>query len=217
MEEPPATRCSLIIKLRDPADTAAWREFVEIYEPLIHRLARRKGLQDADARDLGQEVFRAVAGAVDRWDPSLGRFRAWLSTIARNLLINFLTRGRAQPRGSGTTSVQDLLEAQPAADPFATAIFEDEHRRRLFRWAAEEIRGEFTPATWQAFWQTAVEGRKPAEVADALRLSIGSVYVARSRVLARLRRRIDRLRVDPETPSLSDRPAIPIAKEGGAS
>ena len=98
MDESPATRCSLIVKLRDPADSAAWREFVAIYEPLVYRLARRKGLQDADARDLCQDVFQAVARAIDRWDPGRGSFRGWLSRITRNLLINFLTRRQFQPR-----------------------------------------------------------------------------------------------------------------------
>lgn len=192
MEEP-ATRCSLILKLRDPADAAAWREFVDLYEPLVYRLARRKGLQDADARDLCQEVFRAVAQAIGRWEPGRGAFRGWLSRIARNLLINFLTRRQHQLRGSGATSVQELLEAQPADDPSATAVFETEYRRRLLHWAAEEIRDEFTSNTWLAFWQTAVEGRLPSEAAAGLGLSVGAVYVARSRVLARLKRRIDQL------------------------
>jgi RNA polymerase sigma-70 factor (ECF subfamily) len=194
MDEPPApaTRRSLIVKLRDPADTEAWCEFVALYEPLIYRLARRKGLQDADARDLCQEVFRAVARAIDRWDldPARGSFRGWLARIARNLLVNFLTRRPHRLRGSGSTSVQELLEAQPAADPSATALFEIEYRRRLFRWAADAVRGEFAPTTWQAFWQTAVEGRPPAGVAADLGLSVGAVYIARSRVLARLRHRI---------------------------
>jgi RNA polymerase sigma-70 factor (ECF subfamily) len=193
MDEPPDTRRSLIVKLRDPADTSAWGDFVAIYEPLIYRLARRKGLQDADAHDLCQEVFRAVARAVEAWDPARGSFRAWLSRIARNLLINFLTRGRSQPRGSGASSVQELLEAQPAADPSATALFEAEYERNLFLRAADEARAEFAPTTWQAFWQTAVEGRPPAEVAAELRMSVGAVYVARSRVLARLRRRVEQL------------------------
>jgi RNA polymerase sigma factor (sigma-70 family) len=209
MNESPATRYSLIVKLRDPADSAAWGEFVAIYEPLVYRLARLKGLQDADARDLCQEVFHAVARAIDRWEPGRGSFRGWLSRIARNLLINFLTRRQYQSRGSGATSVQELLEAQPAVDPSATALFEAEHERRLFQWAAEDIRGEFTPATWQAFWQTALEDRPPGEVAAELGLSIGAVYVARSRVLSRLKRRIKQLcddgaaipcEVDDETP-----------------
>src|SRR5262249_30659038 len=166
----------LIVKLRDPADTEAWGEFVAIYEPLIYRLACRKGLQDADARDLCQEVFRTVAQAIGHWDldPARGRFRGWLSRIARNLLVNFLTRRPYRLRGSGSTSIQDLLEAQPAADPSATALFEAEYRRRLFRWAAEEVRGEFAATTWQAFWRTAVDGRPPADVAGGLGLSGGA-------------------------------------------
>ena len=76
MAEPPATRYSLILRLRDPGDVAAWHEFVTLYEPLILRLAARKGLQDADAQDLCQEVFTAVARAIEHWDPirPAGRF-----------------------------------------------------------------------------------------------------------------------------------------------
>jgi RNA polymerase sigma factor (sigma-70 family) len=193
MKQSPATRQSLIVKLRDPADSGAWSEFVALYEPLVYRLARRKGLQDADAKDVCQEVFRAVAQAVDRWDPKRGSFRGWISTIARNLMINFLTRARHHSRGSGATSVQELLEAHPVADPSATALFDHEYKRRLFQLAASEVRSEFAPATWQAFWQSAVEERPPAEVAAELGLSVGSVYVARSRVLARIKRRVERL------------------------
>jgi RNA polymerase sigma factor (sigma-70 family) len=210
MNDLPATRHSLIVKLRDPADSAAWGEFVAIYEPLVYRLGRLKGLQDADARDLCQEVFHAVARAIDRWDPGRGSFRCWLSRIARNLLINFLTRRQQQYRASGASSIRDLLEAQPALDASATALFEAEHERRLFQWAAEEVRAEFTPSSWQAFWQTALEDRPPGEVAAELGLSVGAVYVARSRVLSRLRRRIKQLcddgatipcEVDHETPA----------------
>jgi RNA polymerase sigma-70 factor (ECF subfamily) len=195
MEDTLATRHSLIVKLRDPGAVDAWREFVALYEPLVYGLARRKGLQDADARDLCQEVFRAVAGAMDRWDPNpaRGTFRGWLSRIARNLLLNFLTRKQHEPRGSGSTSVQDLLDAQPAADPSVTALFETEYRRRVFRWVAEKIQREFTPTTWQAFWRTAVGGQPPKDVAAELGLSIGAVYIARSRVVARLRQRVEEL------------------------
>jgi RNA polymerase sigma factor (sigma-70 family) len=196
MDDSPATRRTLIVKLRDPADSVAWGEFVALYEPLVYRLARRKGLQDADAHDLCQEVFQAVARAIDRWEPGRGSFRAWLSRIARNLLINFLTRGQHQARGTGSTSMQDVLAAQPAASPSATALFEAEYERRLFQWAASEIRGEFTGPTWQAFWQTAVMDRPPSEVGAELGLSVGAVYVARSRVLSRLKRQIEQCRED---------------------
>jgi RNA polymerase sigma-70 factor (ECF subfamily) len=193
MDQNPATRASLIVKLRDPSDEMAWSEFVTLYEPLVYRLARQKGLQDADARDLCQEVFRAVAQAVDRWEPGRGSFRGWLSRIARNMLINFLTRKQSQFRGSGATSVIELLERQPAPDPSASAHFEAEYQRRVFQWAADDVRGEFTASTWQAFWQSAVEDRPPSQVAAELDLSVGAVYIARSRVLARLKRRIEKL------------------------
>lgn len=195
MDDAPATRYSLIVKLRDSADAQAWQEFMSIYEPLIYRLARHKGLQDADARDLCQEVFRAVARAVDRWepDPSKGRFRGWLFTIARNLMINFLTRRDRHPRGSGDSDVMAMLEALPADDPAATAEFEAEYQRRLFRWAAEQVKAEFTPKTWLAFWHTGVDNRPIKDVADELGMTAGAVYIARSRVLARLRQRLEDL------------------------
>jgi RNA polymerase sigma-70 factor (ECF subfamily) len=194
----PTTRHSLVLRLRNLEDEAAWAEFVQVYEPLVYRLARGKGLQDADARDLCQDVFRAVASAIERWDPdpAKGRFRAWLFRIARNLLVNFLARRRRQPEGSGRTSVHELLEALPAEDAEAEAEFAAEFKRRAFRWAAEQVRGEFTESTWQAFWRTGALGRPVAAVAEELGLSAGAVYVARSRVLARLRDRVGQLAAD---------------------
>ena len=193
MDEPPDTRHSLILRLRDSADEIAWREFAALYEPLVYQLARRKGLQDADARDLCQDVLLAVARAAERWDPdpSKGSFRGWLSRVARNLLINFLTR-REQP-GTGRTSIVELLDAQSKPDPSATHLFEIEYRRRLFQWAAEKVEQEFTPDTWQAFKRTAVDGETPAKVAQHLGMSIGAVYIARSRVMARIRRQVEQL------------------------
>ena len=86
-----------------------------------------------------------------------------------------------------------LLNEIPAVDPGVTAQFETAYRRRLFHWAAEQVRDEFTAKTWQAFWQTAVENRPVAEVAAELSLSVGAVYISRSRVMARLRTSIEKL------------------------
>jgi RNA polymerase sigma factor (sigma-70 family) len=195
MRESPDTRASLLVRLRDPRDERAWGEFLEIYRPLIHRLARQSGLQGADADDLSQDVFRAVAGAIDRWDPNpaRGSFRGWLFRIARNAIINLLESRRRQPHGVGGTEVHRLLEQQPASGSDASALFEEEYRRELFRWAVERVRGDFRDATWQAFWWTAVEGRKPQEVAESLGLTAGAVYVYRNRVVARLRGAIEEL------------------------
>lgn len=193
MDAQPQTRHSLLARLKAPGDEAAWHEFVGLYEPLVYRLARQSGLQDADAHDLCQEVFRIVSGAIGRWDPARGSFRAWLARIARNLMLNLLARQKRHPRGTGDSNVQALLAEQPQPDPETTALFDAEYRRRLFEWAAEIVRPEFTLKTWQAFWQTAVDGRRPKEVAAELGLSIGATYIARSRVLARLRGQIEQL------------------------
>ena len=198
MSDPTTTRPSLLLRLRDPMDERAWGEFVEIYGPLIHRLARRRGLQDADAADLVQEVFRAVAGAIERYDPdpAKGSFRGWLSTIARNLIVNLLDAQRRHPRGTGDSEVRRLLEEQPAPDSRQSAVFDAEYRRRILDWAAERVRDEFSEATWQAFWKTGVEGQSAQEAARALGLSVGSVYQYKSRVVARLRREIERVESD---------------------
>jgi RNA polymerase sigma-70 factor (ECF subfamily) len=193
MDEAPSTRVSLLVRLRDLADDRAWSEFTEIYGPLVHRLARRRGLQDADAQDLVQDVFRAVARAIERYDPDpeRGSFRAWLSRIARNLTINALAAQRRQPRGTGETDMHRLLEDCPAPTDEDSAVFDTEHRRRLITWAAGRVRGDFSVLAWQAFWQASVEGHRPKDVADALGVSLGTVYQYKSRAVVRIRKEIE--------------------------
>jgi RNA polymerase sigma-70 factor (ECF subfamily) len=173
----------------------AWCDFTEIYHPLVHGFARQRGLQDADAQDLAQEVFRAVARAIERYDPdpALGSFRGWLFRIANNLMINLLAAQRRHPRGTGDTSLQRLLEEQPAVGEEESALFEAEYRRRLLSWAADRVRSAFSDVIWQTFWLTGVEGRPAKEVADSLGMSIGTVYQYKSRVVARIRREIERV------------------------
>jgi RNA polymerase sigma-70 factor (ECF subfamily) len=194
MDRGPDTRASLLLRIRNPRDEQSWVEFAAIYEPLVYRLARQKGFQDADAQELTQEVLLAVANAIERWvpDPQRGSFRGWLFRIARNLMVNFLARERRHPHGVGDTDFARWLKDQPAPDGEESAHFEREYRREVFRWAAEQIRGEFHSATWQAFWGTCVDGRGIPEVAKSLDMSVGKVYVARSRVMTRLREKIQR-------------------------
>jgi hypothetical protein len=115
MDREPATRHSLLIRLRDVADERAWEEFVDIYGPFIRASARRRGLQAADAEDLAQDVFRVVASAIERgdYDAGRGKFRAWLFRIARNLAINALIARGRHPRGTGDTGMLRWLEERP--------------------------------------------------------------------------------------------------------
>lgn len=192
MPDPPTTRASLLIRVRDARDGRAWAEFVELYAPLVYGYARRRGLQDADAADLTQEVLRSVAQAVKRWeyDPQRGTFRAWLYTVTRNKLNTFLTRRQRETRAAGDTGILQALEQQPAPEDDAAARWQHDYERRVFAWAAEQVRAASEEATWQAFEQTALEGKPAAEVATALGMSVGAVYVAKSRTLARLKAQV---------------------------
>jgi RNA polymerase sigma-70 factor (ECF subfamily) len=193
MNDNQPTRPSLLIALREPGDHQAWRTFVEIYTPLIYGHCRRRGLQDADAADVTQEVMKSVAEAIRRfeYERSRGTFRAWLLTITRNKLSHFLARRAHQPQGTGDTAVHEFLDTQP--DERVDADWETDYRQRLFDVAVERVRAEFQESTWQAFWRTAVQAEPVADVAAGLGLSAGAVYVARSRVIARLRTCVDQI------------------------
>lgn len=192
MAEGPATRGSLLVRIRDAADAAAWDDFAALYVPLLHRFGRRAGLQDADAEDLTQQVLHAVSGAIHRleYDPAKGTFRGWLYGVARRQLSKLRQREGRQPRGTGDTHANDRLHEVPAPDADESAWWETEYKKQRFLWAAERIRGDFQPATWQAFWQTAVEGQPAASVAAMLGISVGAVYTAKSRVLERIKQQI---------------------------
>ena len=185
----PNTRASLIARLSDAEDAQAWQEFVEIYLPLLYRLARRKGLQHADAEELGQEVLIAVSRAVHRWEPDKcrGRFRDWLFRIARNAIINFLTRPKHQRLGSGDSNVRRLLEDQAEPRQMSRHCLIWNIAARCSAARRRKRAGTVTPITWQAFWKSSVEAQPIAEVARALGISVGGVYIARSRVMAKLR------------------------------
>jgi RNA polymerase sigma-70 factor (ECF subfamily) len=200
---PPETRETLIRRLPDAADAEAWDLFVEIYGPLLYRLARARGMQPADADDFVQEVFTAVARNIERYvaDDDRGPFRAWLFRIASNLAINFLTRLKHRRLGTGDSQVARMLANQPAASADSSLLFAGEYRRELFRWAAERVRGQVSERQWLAFWRTSVEDRPVAEVARELAMSVGSVYIARCRITKRIRELICELVRDHEEQS----------------
>ena len=194
MSDPHETRASLLVRIRDQRDGTAWGQFVEIYSPLIYGFGRKHGLQDADAVDLTQEVLRIVARTAERfeYDAKLGSFRGWLFTIVRNELRTWLSRQQRVVVGSGDT-VDQIRLAEIADDATESAAWDQDHERRLFAWAAEQVQKEVQPATWQAFWRTAVEGQSGKDVADELQMSIAAVYLAKSRVMARLKELVKEL------------------------
>jgi len=188
MAEIPPTRASLLLRLRDAQDGEAWREFVDLYAPLVYGYARKQGLQDADAADLCQDVLRAVAGAVGRleYDPRRGAFRNWLFTVVRRKLSNWQAAQANRAQASGDSRTHQLLEQCPAPEGMEVE-WEAEWERRLVAWACEQARRQVSDTTWQAFWRTAVEGQPGKQIAADLGLTVAAVYHARSRILARLK------------------------------
>jgi RNA polymerase sigma-70 factor (ECF subfamily) len=195
MIESPDTRASLLVRIRDGQDTEAWQQFITLYAPVVYGFARRRGLQDADAADLMQEVLRSVAASVGRldYDPKRGTFRSWLFTVTRSKLYNLLNGQRRQVRGTGDSAAHERLDEQAGRDGDGEATWEREYQTRLAAIAMDRVRGEFQEATWKAFELTALEGKPARDAGGTLGMSPGAVYVAKSRVLARLREEIQKL------------------------
>ncbi len=185
---PPETRASLILRLPNAADVSAWEEVVAVYGPFVYRLALRRGLQSADADDLVQEVFGAIAKSVAKWldRDDRGRFRAWLLRIARNTAVNFLTRPRHRALGVGGEEAARALAELCIPESHLNSEFDLEYRREVFRWAADQVRDTVAETTWQAFCLSHIDACPVKDVAQKLGVSVGTVYVARSRVMSRL-------------------------------
>ncbi len=195
VDDSPLTRASLLIQIRDGANHGAWREFVDLYGPVVYGFARKRGLQDADAADLMQDVMRSISSAIGRldYDRNQGTFRGWLFTITRNKVFSFLSARRIRPQGSGDSTTNRMLNSHPDTNE-GSDTWEVEYQRRLAAIAMERVKGEFQENTWRAFWLTAVEGTAVADVAKEVGMSAGAIYVAKSRVLARLKEEVETMR-----------------------
>ncbi|QDT13894.1 RNA polymerase sigma factor CnrH [Planctomycetes bacterium K23_9] len=188
----PETRESLIARLPDHTDRAAWYEFVELYEPLIYGIGRRHGMQPADAGDLVQDVLVAVANSIEKFEPDSqrGRFRSWLFRVARNQSLLRLRKLKHHVAGTGDSEVGRMLSNHANNDPAETE-FDAAFRRRAFRWAARRVRENVNPKTWEAFSRTAIGGESTQQVAKELNIEVGAVYLSRSRVMAKLKRAVE--------------------------
>jgi RNA polymerase sigma-70 factor (ECF subfamily) len=188
MTETTKTDDLLLARVSDPLDREAWQEFASIYRPLVYRVGRRLGLQDADAQNLAQDVLQKICKKVAQWESGkpAGSFRRWLSIVARNAALDAIRRVQPDaPRGGTSVQVQ-LQQIAKSADASDT-LFRLEWEREAFRCAARRIRDEFSDATWTAFWETMIEGKSCGELAEQLGKSLGAIYIARSRVVRRLK------------------------------
>ena len=191
------------------ADPEAWERLARLYAPLVAYWCRRWGVAEQDVVDVLQDVFAAVANHLDRFRKERpgDTFRGWLLTITRNKTNDYLRRRGQEPAAAGGTEaalrfkqVIDPHSAAPAGDAGVTDTAETDAAQTdaadvaifdaVLRTALDAIRGEFHEQTWRAFWGVVVEGRATADVAADLDMRPGTVRVAKSRVLLRLRREL---------------------------
>jgi RNA polymerase sigma-70 factor (ECF subfamily) len=186
MSEPESgpTQPSLLLRIRDASDEESWRTFVSIYAPLIYRSCRRRGLQDADAADVGQEVLVQVARSIRGFDylPERGRFRDWLGAVVKHRVSRFLDNEVRGVRGAVVDEPLENLDAGEADGEWASEFYV-----HLLSTALGRIHDRFELSTWNAFEAVWLHNRESDQVARDLALPIEAVYLAKSRVLKRLR------------------------------
>jgi RNA polymerase sigma-70 factor (ECF subfamily) len=182
------TPASLLERLRQPDQATAWTRFVQLYTPLLYHWARRLGLHEPDAADLVQDVLTLLVRKLPEFTYDRNKsFRAWLRTVALNCWRNRLRRAEL-PRAADAPD----LDALPGRDD-APLFDESEYRQWIAGRALELMQAEFQATTWKACWECVVHGRPAAEVAAELGISVGAVYMAKSRVLSRLRQELQDL------------------------
>lgn len=186
----PETRPTFIGRLANPASEQAWNEFVRLYHDIIYRVARARGLQDADAEDVTQEVFTMVSRKVGSFDcTAAGSFRGWLRKLARDTAVDRLRQPKHHV-GSGDSQMRHALEQRQAPDDTAS-LWDVEVKRELLLRACDHLRDQFSETVWQSFWLTAIEQLSISAAAKQLGKSEGSIRVARCRVMARLKKEVD--------------------------
>jgi RNA polymerase sigma-70 factor (ECF subfamily) len=181
------TPFTLLQRLRRPDQPDAWGRFVELYTPLLLQWARQLGERGEDAADLVQEVFVVLFQKLPTFDYDTHKsFRGWLRTIAVNKWRDSKRRKKLplEPGSSlsGVTVPDDVPE-----------FWERDYQQYLVRRALEVMRNEFQPTTREACWKLVVDGRPAAEVARELGISENAVYVAKYKVIRRVRRELEGL------------------------
>jgi RNA polymerase sigma-70 factor, ECF subfamily len=192
----PSTHHSLLAAIAcDSSSRLHWERFVTIYEPALRRWLTKRGLSPHDAEDCTQQVLLSVSRSIRsfRDDHQPASFRRWIQRIARNELINSIRVRSKQPQSNSDSFVWSQLALMADESDRLQQSFDDEYRRSLFLMAAAEIQQSVAPRTWQAFWMSQVESTPTPIIAKTLGMSVGSVYVAKGRILQRLQAAVARL------------------------
>lgn len=193
MPDPDITSATLLGRVRqEPADSNAWQEFVRRYRPRILAFCLAWPVQPADAEDITQNVLLKLVSKLRtfEYDPKL-RFRAWLRTVCRNALSDYISARRRQ-QGSGDSDVLRMLSNVAASEGLIEQL-EEEFDQELLDLALRQARPHFSDRHWEAFRLTALENREASAVALELGLPVAEVYRAKSKVKKQVRAEIRRL------------------------
>ena len=189
-----STSVSLLLRLRNTQEQEAWSRFVQIYAPLVESWIRPFGLPAQDAEEMVQEVFSSLIRELPKFDYDANRsFRAWLSTVTRNAVRSYLRRRGPKMMTNAADNLDGLLSDD------AYQIDAKEFREYVTQRALLVMKSDFEPATWQAFWRVVTQGESGVEVARDLGMSVNAVYVAKHRVLRRLREELEGMLEDGES------------------
>jgi RNA polymerase sigma-70 factor (ECF subfamily) len=183
------TSASLLERLRREADGASWKRLVDLYTPLLRGWLRRNLVPHDDVDDLVQEVMAVLVRELPHfhYDNQRGSFRAWLRAITVNRLRMFWRSRQARPLATGDSDLARKLNELEDPHSDLSQLWNREHDRHIAHRLLELIEPEFEATTWRAFRRVALEGAKPPTVAAELGISLNAVYLAKYRVLHRLR------------------------------
>ena len=178
------TSSSLLRRLRNPQDQASWGEFVALYEPLLVRYVRKKGLDEHDAQDVVQGIFIALLRKLPTFelDRGKGRFRTWLWQVAHNAVVDW-----ARSRKRAQALVEKVREGWQEGAEEPDQEWDSELQKRVLEYAMQKVKERTNPPTWACFEQHLLKGRAGAEVGAELGLPANTVYVYAARVMARVR------------------------------
>jgi RNA polymerase sigma-70 factor (ECF subfamily) len=183
-----ATRHTLFLRLRPdaPAREYAWREFHEIYAPIIAGFARKMGAREQDVADLVQDVLLGFFSASPKfaYDPARGRFRGYLKTCTwRAFQQRFGTRLRGDQR-----DLADIDAGELCVDQAWNDVWEGEKLQQALDCVREEyVSWPERAKTFQAFEMYVLLERPADEVAAELGMSVDSVHQAKSRISRAIR------------------------------
>lgn len=170
-------------------DTVAWERLVTLYSPLVDHWCRVCRVPEQEWPDLRQEVFLAVSRTVSSFSKENGRgtFRGWLRTITRSKVTDFHRRRPVDGTVVGPFALAALADPNENPDPNADSEIAEQERGVVYNRVLALLERDFAPSTWRAFWLVVVEERDPIVVAEELGITANAVYLAKARVLRRLR------------------------------